>query len=248
MVSDATLHTRWLNTLSYLENCGARKIAACEHPTAVQEEMLKHAAEEFRHAHYLKSQLGRISAEPPVDYSLHRLIGGFASLQLLHRLELEVCRYLVSQRLSRDDVRAYAYVLVTYAIEQRAKELYQIYEDLLRRAKSKITVRSILLEEEGHLSEMCDALHELQDGEAHARNVLKLEAKLCLQWIAQLEHDAELFFNGSPEKHPDQRNNAHNSHDARRSELLRGDKAVVEEKCGQDHQPQSAVKTRTLCT
>jgi hypothetical protein len=23
------LHAKWLNTLSYLENCGARKIAAC---------------------------------------------------------------------------------------------------------------------------------------------------------------------------------------------------------------------------
>ena len=52
-------HAKWLNTLSFLENCGARKIAACEHPTLVKEEMLKHAAEEFRHAHHLKRQIDK---------------------------------------------------------------------------------------------------------------------------------------------------------------------------------------------
>ena len=44
IIAAPELHAKWLNTLSYLENCGARKIAACEHPTLVKEEMLKHAA------------------------------------------------------------------------------------------------------------------------------------------------------------------------------------------------------------
>ena len=33
LIAAPSLHAKWLNTLSYLENCGARKIAACEHPT-----------------------------------------------------------------------------------------------------------------------------------------------------------------------------------------------------------------------
>ena len=49
IIPSPDLHAAWLNTLSYLENSGARLIAACEHPTGVKEEMLKHAAEEFRH-------------------------------------------------------------------------------------------------------------------------------------------------------------------------------------------------------
>lgn len=65
VVADRTLHGRWLNTLSYLENCGARKIASCEHPTKVKEEMLKHASEEFRHAFYLKKQLSRLGKSYP---------------------------------------------------------------------------------------------------------------------------------------------------------------------------------------
>lgn len=45
IVASTKLHSKWLNTLSYMENCGARKLAACEHPLLVKEEMLKHAAE-----------------------------------------------------------------------------------------------------------------------------------------------------------------------------------------------------------
>ena len=73
VVSDE-LHAKWLNTLSFLENCGARKIAACEHPTLVKEEMLKHAAEEFRHAHHLKRQIKKVSSYRMETYSLSSLL------------------------------------------------------------------------------------------------------------------------------------------------------------------------------
>src|SRR3954466_1824989 len=92
IVASNELHAKWLNTLSYLENCGARKIAGCEHPTLVKEEMLKHAAEEFRHAHYLKCRIGMISSEIPETYSLPSLLGGTASLNYLKALDLAACR------------------------------------------------------------------------------------------------------------------------------------------------------------
>jgi len=91
IVACPKLHAKWLNTLSYLENCGARKIASCEHPTLVREEMLKHAAEEFRHAHYLKKQIQRIS-RPIETYALPTLLGGIATLHYLNSLDLKTCR------------------------------------------------------------------------------------------------------------------------------------------------------------
>lgn len=69
IVQNNGLYAKWLNTLSYLENCGARKIAICEHATLVKEEMLKHASEEFRHSHYLKKQIKRISSSHFPNYS-----------------------------------------------------------------------------------------------------------------------------------------------------------------------------------
>src|ERR1051325_9720393 len=76
IVASDALHAKRLNTLSYLENCGARKIAACEHPTLVKEEMLKHAAEEFRHAHHLKRQIERVSSNSMDTYSISIVLGG----------------------------------------------------------------------------------------------------------------------------------------------------------------------------
>src|SRR5271170_3629580 len=77
IVASDELHAKWLNTLSFLENCGARKISACEHPTLVKEEMLKHAAEEFRHAHHLKKQIAKIPGGITIeDYTLSSLLGG----------------------------------------------------------------------------------------------------------------------------------------------------------------------------
>lgn len=127
IVSSDKLHAKWLNTVSYLENCGARKIAACEHPTLVKEEVLKHASEEFRHAHYLKSQIDRVSTHSIPNYSLPNLIGGTASLHYLTALDLQTSRYLSSLQLSKSSIREAAYLLVTYAIEVRAEEFYPIY-------------------------------------------------------------------------------------------------------------------------
>ncbi|MBS0629402.1 MAG: hypothetical protein JSS30_04155 [Verrucomicrobia bacterium] len=180
IVASDQLHAKWLNTLSYLENCGARKIASCEHPTLVREEMLKHAAEEFRHAHYLKKQIQRISS-PIETYALESLLGGVASLQYLNRLDLQTCRYLKFYGLER-----HAYLLVTYAIELRAEMLYPLYHEVLRSAKSPITVKSILLEEEEHLKEMREGLKAIPLGMVHAEHICARENRLFETWISAL--------------------------------------------------------------
>ena len=57
IVRQPVLHAKWLNTLSFMENAGARKISACENAETTDLIQLKHAAEEHRHAYYLKKQL-----------------------------------------------------------------------------------------------------------------------------------------------------------------------------------------------
>ena len=120
IVASNELHAKWLNTLSFLENCGARKIAACEHPTLVKEEMLKHATEEFRHAHHLKRQIERVSFSQMDTYSLSFMLGRTATLHYLAALDLRASRYLKTLGLSKHSIKEAAYLLVTYAIELRA--------------------------------------------------------------------------------------------------------------------------------
>lgn len=186
IVSSKELHAGWLNTLSFLENCGARKIAACEHPTLVREEMLKHAAEEFRHAHYLKRQIARISAVNMENYSLSLILGGVTSLNYLEALDLKTSRYLRIKGLSTRSVKEAAYLLVTYAIELRADELYHIYDEVLREAGSRVAVKSILLEEKEHLSEMIEGLKQFPSGLEYAEQVCEYEGFLCERWLKAL--------------------------------------------------------------
>lgn len=173
VVANPILHGRWLNTLSYLEHCGARKIAKAVGPPIVKEERLKHAAEEFRHAFYLKSQLQRIGQRLE-DYRLTALLGGWASYHYLHALDLFAARH-VNRHLS--------YLLVTYAIELRAGELYPLYQAALRQVKSKIQVQSILLEEKEHLQEMERELSLIPESERFIQVVCKEEARLCRRWL-----------------------------------------------------------------
>ncbi len=180
IVAVPSLHGLWLNTLSYLENCGARKIASCEHPTAVKEEMLKHAAEEFRHAFYLKTQLSRIGHSFE-DYRRCHLLGGWAAYHYLNSLDLQTCRYL--RKTSLSETKQLAYLLVTYAIELRAGELYPIYQSILKQHSSKVQVQSILLEEKEHLQEMEEALQLVPMSEKHIEIICQMEASACAHWL-----------------------------------------------------------------
>lgn len=191
IIASDILHAKWLNTLSFLENCGARKIAASEHPTLVKEEILKHAAEEFRHAHYLKRQIQKVTREPIETYALSSLLGGTSTLHYLDALDIKTCRYLKKAGFSNSALKKAAYLLVTYAIEQRAAELYPLYDGLLREAHSRVTVKSILLEEKEHLEEMKEGLKWLKNGFFHAAYVRSLEGNLYQTWVKNVAREIE---------------------------------------------------------
>lgn len=189
IINNEYLHARWINTLSYLENCGARMIAASEHPTEVNSEVLKHAAEEFRHAHYLKSQIQRVTRVDLTDYKMEYLLGRCTTRQYLLWLNVYTCKMLRQNKLPASLIHHAAYYLVTYAIECRAGELYPLYETCLRRAHSKVTVKSILLEEKEHLAEMREQLYTIPDGFIYAAIVCGYEAELYKKWITSVAED-----------------------------------------------------------
>ncbi|MDR6462174.1 hypothetical protein [Chryseobacterium sediminis] len=197
IVQDGSTHAKWLNTLSFMENAGARKISKCEHPTLVSQIQLKHAAEEHRHAYYLKKQIGKIDPELCKTYESTELLAPIATSQYLHSLDIKACRYLQKAfNLDKTDIKYAAYLFVTYAIEVRADELYPVYQEVLTEASSKIMVKSIILEEEGHLEEMINQLNEFSpDWKDHADHILTIEKELHKEWInAVTEEVAQLHY------------------------------------------------------
>src|ERR1700749_3520420 len=155
IVANNEMHAKWLNSLSMMENTGARKISKYEHPVHTNIIVLKHAAEEARHAYYLKKQIGKLAKDACPDYSYPYLLAPIESHHYLNMLDVDACRYLKNKlNLEGRALKHGAYLLVTYAIEVRADMLYGVYQEALTKHASKVNVKSIILEEEGHLEEM----------------------------------------------------------------------------------------------
>lgn len=195
IIADNELHAKWLNTLSLMENTGARKISASEDPLTVTYIILKHAAEEHRHAFYLKKQLEKTGTGLCPTYATEYLMAPGYSKYYLNQLDIDICRYLKKElELTGKELRFAAYLLVTYAIEVRADELYPVYQDALDNAGSKVNVKSIILEEEGHLEEMINQLKQFSpDWELHAKKAVKFESLLFNKWVQALNKEINTY-------------------------------------------------------
>lgn len=191
IISDNETHAKWLNTLSYMENAGARKISACEHPTKVTLIQLKHAAEEHRHAYYLKKQILKITSSYCENYQNKYLLASTSTKHYLHHLDIKTCKYLQQHfLLTKEQLKYAAYLFVTYAIEVRADKLYPVYQDVLTKYSSRVMVKSIILEEEGHLEEMISQLDDFcEQWKIHAEHILKIEDDLHQQWINSISQE-----------------------------------------------------------
>jgi bacterioferritin (cytochrome b1) len=194
IVDNNELHAKWLNTLSLMENTGARKISASEHPTKVTLLILKHAAEEARHAYYLKKQISKLNIIDFEDYSFKSLIAPIRSYHYLKTLDVETSRYLKNEMgLSGYELSYAAYLMVTYAIEVRADDIYPKYQAALDKINSKVNVKSIILEEEGHLEEMIAQLKKFdKNWEIHALAICKIEHGLFEDWLNALYNKVKI--------------------------------------------------------
>jgi len=190
IVNNDQTHARFLNTLSLQENIGARKISANERPETSTYMVLKHAAEEHRHAFYLKKQILKLEKVHCPTYQPEYLLAPISSKHYLHKLDMITSRYLQNHmNLNPIQLKFAAYLLVTYAIEVRADLIYPIYQEVLSKANSKVSVRSIIIEEQGHLEEMTLQLINFDpQWEMHAKEIIAIEDQLYTDWIKSLSN------------------------------------------------------------
>ncbi len=186
IVSDPKLHLKWLNTLSLMEFTGSKKISRYIQFNNANYSNLKHAAEEARHAFYLKKQLSKIKSDFPDNYDAENLLAPIKSQQYLRLLDVKTLRYLRLKFtfIHEEILNMAAYLLVTFAIEKRAEDIYPIYQNALDEAGSKVNVKSIIAEEEGHLEEMTQQLEKFnEDWEEMAKRILSIENDIFKDWM-----------------------------------------------------------------
>jgi len=191
IVVNPNLHARFLNTLSYMENVGARKISKFESRSSANLMVLKHAAEEHRHAYFLKKQMYKLIDSGLETYEDQHLLCPKISGLYLDFLDLKVCQWLKKEfKLDGPELKWLAYLLVTYAIEVRADEIYPVYQDILTRFDQKVHVKSIIIEEEGHLDEMIQQLSNYSDNwEELGQKAIAIEAALFENWTMAIEKE-----------------------------------------------------------
>jgi hypothetical protein len=147
-------HARFLNMLSLLEHIGSRKIMASRAITAPGHDILKHLAEETRHAFFFKRAAEKL-ARRPMDYSYLNTMACASARSYMGRLDAEIARALAK------GAPVLPYLYMSLIVELRAVWTYRLYQAVLTEENTGLTLKSILAEEELHLSAMLARLKHM---------------------------------------------------------------------------------------
>lgn len=145
-------HARFLNTLALMEHIGSRKIMLTQGTGALDQDTLKHLAEEARHAFFFKRQAeaeaGRALAFEPADLFAAATARGY-----FQRLEATINRACAG-----DADPAAVYLYMSMIVEFRAVWAYDRYQRALTAAGHRMSLKGLLAEEQGHLDDMAARL------------------------------------------------------------------------------------------
>lgn len=161
IISNETNHALWLNTLSLLEHIGSRKILLTQSSEDTSEMILRHATEEARHALFFKKAARTIQPEFRSGYQNSSLVRGTAARIYFAKLDTLVRRNLRKVFPEEKNFTYLAYLYTTTVIEKRAMVIYTAYDEILNQNGSPIRLTNLILEEEGHLSEMSAEMFRL---------------------------------------------------------------------------------------
>lgn len=154
--ADQDLHVRFLNTLSLMEHIGSRKIMLAE-PRVADGAMLKHLAEETRHAWFFKRAAEKLAGRA-LDYDDDALLAGAAARLYMDRLDAGIFAAIAP------DEGPLPYLYMSVIIERRAIWAYRIYQAVLVERHCGISLTGVLAEEDLHYDKMLAAIDARDPG------------------------------------------------------------------------------------
>ena len=147
LIQNKSLHTRWLNTLAFMEHIGARKIIKSQNSTTLDHFILQHISEEARHAFYFKNLAHKLSPSDCPNFEEKYLLKGASSENYFQAID-----HKAEEELSNSsDKNLLNYLYTTWMIEERAVMLYELYNQVLKLNKMPFNLNLILREEDHHL-------------------------------------------------------------------------------------------------
>lgn len=160
-------HARLLNTFSFLEYLGFRKIVKTQNGANMSLEIMQHALEEGRHAKLLKTMAIQVGGAVYSRYDERTALDLVAARAYFNGLE----------RACTDA----PYLYVTWLVETRALAVYQAYDAAFPGTR----MRGLLREEVGHL----DAVSARVD-KGKLENLRAVEEALYRNLVMAMQADA----------------------------------------------------------
>ncbi|HLH12070.1 MAG TPA: hypothetical protein VKV77_09360 [Methylovirgula sp.] len=149
VVKDDHLHARWLNTFSFLEYVGFRKIVKSQRAEVLNRTLLMHALEEGRHALLLKKLAVKLGGKEFDFYRPQTMLCFEAAKRYFQDLDHGCdAKFAHLDDATRSKL---VYLYVTWLIERRALDFYGRYKDLLGASDVAPRLNALLAEEVGHL-------------------------------------------------------------------------------------------------
>jgi hypothetical protein len=188
VVADPALHARWLNTFSYLEYVGFRKIVKSQRTEVLTAAILGHACEEGRHALGLKKLAIKLGGAQFDSYTPEVLLCGEEAEAYFQDLD-KACDEAFADR-SNEERAKLTYCYVTWLVERRALDVYGIYKKALGDSDIARKLGGLLAEETKHLADV-EALLRAGDPEFSTRSkeFEAVEATLYQNFINALSRE-----------------------------------------------------------
>jgi len=182
LLAHPALAGRFINTLSLLEYVGTRKILKSQRAEEIDAILLRHIAEEARHALVLKQLAAKVSPFPLPTYDWPYLIAGAEAIGYFQELDRGVEASLNGAQVFLN------YLYTTYLIEMRADLVYPQMEEILASLGRDGIFLRVLREERAHLMEVRRAIGAV-DPEAGTRtaHLITLEEQLFERFLGALE-------------------------------------------------------------
>ena len=193
LIQDPFLHARWLNTLSFMEHVGTRKIHKTQSGPALTDIVLQHASEEARHALFFKKVAEKVSPGFCPNYEKDTLLAGYSAYRYFQSLDSMARKKFSGKKKGPGREAFLCYLYVTTLIEERAGWLYPLYEKALKSGRAEFSIDSIIREEEGHLKTMYEVMTKEDPGwESSMKEFREKEAELFDRLIVSVQEKAGL--------------------------------------------------------
>jgi hypothetical protein len=181
-VADAGRHARFLNMLSMLEHMGSRKIMLSQMKGVLTQDILKHLAEETRHAFFFKREAEKMSGAPIEGYPDDRTMCAAPGRLYFGRLDAGLTADIGAEAHAET-----GYLWVSMVVELRAIWVYRLYQEALAAAGHMLSLRGVIAEEDRHLIDMVDRLDQIgHDTSAHLPGACNLEKRLFEKLLTAL--------------------------------------------------------------